>query len=143
VVVFPSVNVKPSIVIQSAPANLRIPSVLVAVGDNVPTPAFSVTVPPAFTIVTVFVALNTAFSDALPITKPVAGAVSDVSAVNVNVTGPVIAVVAFKAESALARVVYEAARFGVVLVLPVMVTPICALAPIEANNKKTNAALNE
>ena len=54
-------------------------------------------------MVTELVELKTGFKVALPIVKPVAGAVSDVPAPKVNVTGPVIADTAFKSVNALAN----------------------------------------
>jgi hypothetical protein len=96
----------------------------------VPTPALIVTVPLAFTIVTVLVELSAAFNDALPITKPVAGAVSESPASRVSVTGPVIAVTRFKSVRAAESEVYVACRFGVVLVGLVTVTSISAFAVI-------------
>jgi hypothetical protein len=81
---------------------LRIPSGAALPGVAVPTPALSVTVPPVVLTVIVFVALNTGSSEALPIVKPVAGAVSE-PALRVKVTGPLIEVTAFKADNAFAN----------------------------------------
>ena len=73
-------------------------------GVAVPTLAFNtVAAPAAFTIATVLVALNTGFNVALPTVNPVGGAVSDVPAVRVKVTGPVMAVTPFRAVKALAN----------------------------------------
>lgn len=59
-------------------------------------------------MVTVLLALNAGFKVALPIVSPVGGAVSEVPAASVNVTGPDIAVTAFRSVNALANEVYEA-----------------------------------
>ena len=120
----PSVKVIPSRVTQSAPTILKMPSGVALAGVAVPVPALSVTDPEAI-IVTVLVELNTGLSVALPTVKPVAGAVS-LPAARVNVTGPDIAETAFKSVKAAAKDVYDADKFGVVLVGLVTVTPTCA-----------------
>ena len=55
---------------------------------------------PDLLIVIVLVALNTGLSVALPKTKPLIGAVSDVPESRVNTTGPDMAVTAFKSVNA-------------------------------------------